>query len=211
MVNFLNKLHLGCGSNYLMGYTNVDYPQDYTIQNRQRMPDIEIDFTKIELPRAYFEEIRLHHVFEHFQRTQAIALLCQWNEALKNDGLLVLAMPDINKCISEYSTANKSRKKQLLRHMWGSHEAFWATHHEGYDPEIVAELLAATGYKLKTCDRFDEQWPQFVIVSERIKDYDLDSVAAYLQDMTVLGDREVLLRCWMQQIRDYINDRKLSI
>jgi hypothetical protein len=90
--------------------------------------------------------------------------------------------------------------------MWGSHEGFWATHHEGYDPELITELLSATGYKIKTCDRFDEQWPQFVIIAERVEDYNLDAVVTYLTDMTVYGDRALLLKCWMQQIKDYLND-----
>ena len=72
------KLHLGCGGVYLDGYRNIDLPVDeHGVQDAIR-PDVYADITTLEFAPESVSEIRLHHVFEHFDRPTALRLLIDW-------------------------------------------------------------------------------------------------------------------------------------
>ena len=65
------KLHLGCGETILPGYVNIDYPKDqHNIMNVS--PDLAADLTRLACRENSIDEIRLHHVFEHFNRIAAL-------------------------------------------------------------------------------------------------------------------------------------------
>lgn len=88
------RLHLGCGQQYLQEYVNVDYPLiEHTVQSYS-VADVFGDIAKITFMPKTVDEIRLHHVFEHFDRPTAIALLCAWHMWLKPGGLLYIEVPD---------------------------------------------------------------------------------------------------------------------
>lgn len=137
------KLHLGCGAHYLPGYINIDFQQNFTVQHRDTKPDFEADFRKIDLLQwGPVEKIKCHHVLEHFQRWEALALLAHWCDILEDGGVLDLRVPDIDACIQAYSeTNNYILRQNILRHMYGSHEAMWATHHDGWTKARFRYLL----------------------------------------------------------------------
>lgn len=61
------KLHLGCGEVYLDGYRNIDYPpSEHTVQTQTKVDEYADILRELVYPRASIEEVRLHHVFEHF-------------------------------------------------------------------------------------------------------------------------------------------------
>ena len=74
----MTKLHLGCGTTYLNGYINIDYPES---EHNHIKPicDRYEDITKLSFDEGSIDEIRLHHVFEYFGRVQALALLIKWH------------------------------------------------------------------------------------------------------------------------------------
>lgn len=77
------RLHLGCGEQRLEGYVNIDYPpSEHTVQTKTGA-DIFADITTLNFPTHSVDEIRLHHVFEHFDRATALALLIKWHSCLK--------------------------------------------------------------------------------------------------------------------------------
>ena len=77
------KYHLGCGTRYLDGYVNVDNPPSkHSIANVKA--DIYGDLITVSLDPC--EEIRSHHVFEHFNYMESLALLVKWTRALKIEG-----------------------------------------------------------------------------------------------------------------------------
>ena len=144
----IKKLHLGCGQIYLKGYTNIDYPQ--VNQNVQKVKaDLYEDITKLDYPKKSIDEICLHHVFEHFDRPTALALLCRWREWLKPGRLLHIETPDI---MASYKLMvsfrlNYSTKQQIMRHLYGSHEAQWAVHKDGWYKEKYLYILKKLGYE----------------------------------------------------------------
>lgn len=142
------KLHLGCGEKYLEGYINIDFPsENHTVQSK-RVADRLCDVVAIEFPYQSIQEVRLHHLFEHFSRAQALALLCRWTDWLEIGGTLHIETPDWDASIltylSPFTTADQ--KEQVLRHLFGSHEASWAVHWDAWHKKRFKKTLEALGY-----------------------------------------------------------------
>lgn len=145
----MTKLHLGCGTRYLDGYVNIDHPVgEHTVQH-DLVADRYADITKLTCPHGSIDEIRLHHVFEHFSRPVALAQLCRWTDWLRPDGVLRIETPDALGCawaLVKPWTSEASRQ-QIVRHLFGSHEAAWAVHWDGWYEERFRRTLAALGFR----------------------------------------------------------------
>ena len=88
------KLHLGCGQRYLDGYTNIDFPStEHTVQTVSVADEFHNLFELLYKQKT-IDEIRLHHVFEHFDRATACAFMVGWNSWLKIGGNLRIEVPD---------------------------------------------------------------------------------------------------------------------
>ena len=144
------KLHLGCGEKYFFGYVNIDYPSsEHTVQQISKA-DYFADITEIVFPNNSVDEIRIHHVFEHFDRSTALALLCKWNMWLKVNGKLIVETPDFEGCTSLFidKSFTFQQKQSVLRHIFGSHEAKWAYHYDGWYEEKYKIVLEKLGYDI---------------------------------------------------------------
>jgi predicted SAM-dependent methyltransferase len=142
------KLHLGCGRYYLPGYTNIDYPrEDHSLQSDIKA-DIYCDITKLKFPTESVDEVRLHHVFEHFPRPIALALLCRWRDWLVPGGTLRLETPDLKASawMLAWPFTRYEDKQQVIRHLFGSHEAHWAVHYDGWYAERFVKTLRRLGF-----------------------------------------------------------------
>lgn len=144
------KLHLGCGENYLSGYVNIDFPKQYHSVQQKRVADIYADILALKYPRESVEEIRLHHVFEHFPRATACALLVCWREWLIHGGYLRVELPDFPRtALAVLNPLSTLRSRNVaLRHVFGSQEARWATHYEGWSISNLKYLLAKLHYRV---------------------------------------------------------------
>jgi len=150
----MTKLHLGCGQIYLEGYTNIDFPlNEHTVQEKS-VADIHADLRFLKYKRNSVDEVRLHHVFEHFPRHIAISLLAGWQMWLKRGGTLRIGVPDFvenAKLVLDSSTTGHE-KNVALRHIFGSNEAPWATQYEGWTEHNFRQILALFGFKNITID-----------------------------------------------------------
>lgn len=143
------KLHLGCGETYLKGYTNIDFPPDKHTVQKKSVADIYEDITKLYYPAQSIQEIRSHHLFEHFPRPEALALLCNWNTLLVPRGILIIETPDFEQSILAMMKEKSYEKRQgILRHIFGSHEAPWALHYDGWYKEKFEHILPALGFSI---------------------------------------------------------------
>jgi hypothetical protein len=144
------KLHLGCGQVYLDGYVNIDYPLDQHSVQKHSVADKFADLTKLRYKSNSIDEIRLHHVYEHFDRATAVALLLTWRSWLKKDGALKIEVPDYQRtAISSLSPFTTKRKKLVgMRHIFGSQEAHWAIHYHGWSSSSLKELLNISGFSI---------------------------------------------------------------
>jgi predicted SAM-dependent methyltransferase len=141
------RLHLGCGSVYLEGYRNIDLPPDDDGVHEEIRADEYADITRLDFPPESVDEIRLHHVFEHFDRPTATRLLIDWRGFLRPGGTLTIETPDFKRCAQLFAVRrNTAARMKLLRHMFGSHEAEWAAHRDGWYEERYRSHLGLLGY-----------------------------------------------------------------
>jgi predicted SAM-dependent methyltransferase len=140
------RLHLGCGEKYLEGYVNIDFPEgEHTVMNPK--VDQYADIRTLSYPENSIDEIRSHHLFEHFSRAEALKLLTKWRQWLKPGGLLVIETPDFAPSAALFLTASSTRRKfQLARHIFGSQEAGWAIHKDYWDKQKFSFVLKKLGF-----------------------------------------------------------------
>jgi hypothetical protein len=141
------RLHLGCGEVYLAGYVNVDYPPEGHTVMTGVQADVYADLRTLDYPEGSVGEVRLHHVFEHFTRGTALGLLIRWYRWLAEDGTLMIETPDFDRMVQSFRRARTAGGRGLaLRHIFGSHEAAWAVHCDGWYPARFEHVLPALGY-----------------------------------------------------------------
>ncbi|EKD88023.1 MAG: ubiquinone/menaquinone biosynthesis methylase-like protein, partial [uncultured bacterium] len=149
------KLHLGCGEVHLTDYINIDYPVDqHTVQTKPAADEFH-DILELSYPHDSIDEIRLHHVFEHFSRPVALGLLAGWWCWLRPEGILHIEVPDFDRTV--LTVLNPFSKQELrgvaLRHIFGSQEASWAVHMEGWSPKRLSHLIRSMGYKVNQVNK----------------------------------------------------------
>lgn len=209
------RLHLGCGENHFDGYVNIDYPPSQHSVQTHAVADIFADITSLDFPDNSVDEIRSHHVFEHFTRPHALALLIRWHAWLKIGGKLHLETPDILEC-SRMLTSNMPYKvkQAILRHAFGSHEAHWANHLDGWYDEKFRYVLSKLGFDVQ-CQTYswevEPYLPNIHVFgvkkanlsrSELLKIADdilLDSLVA-----DVSGERQMHI-IWCEMMREHLN------
>jgi predicted SAM-dependent methyltransferase len=129
------KLHLGCGNNYLEGYVNIDI--------RGKKLDRKEDIRYLQFKENTVEEVRLHHVFEHFSRVEAYGLLIKWITWLAPGGKLTIEVPDFMATLSAINNCNHLMRMKYLRHLTGDQSQFWGFHKElWFESRFIATLTA---------------------------------------------------------------------
>ncbi len=208
------KLHLGCGQRYFDGYVNIDYPMtEHTVQEKS-VADVQADLLKLKYEPGIIEEVRLHHVYEHFSRPVACALLSNWYYWLKVGGTVHIEVPDFERTGKAALSAFKNSKMKhvALRHIFGSQEAHWAVHFEGYSKELLSDMLELFGYKVKEAKRNDWKGTYNIeIIAQKaggnLSVTQLEKCAEkYLrQYMVDEGESEQrLLQTWMEIYREHV-------
>ena len=204
------RLHLGCGEKQLDGYLNIDYPpSEHTVQ-RHSAADLHADITMLQYPPDSVDEVRLHHVFEHFDRPTALRLLMTWYEWLRDGGLLTIETPDFTRCAREALRRKRPEKQQaILRHLFGSHEAGWAVHADGWYMEKFALVLTALGFSELTFT--STAWRDtFNITVQAVKRPPVHSREEQLQacerllNLSLVDDSALeqrMLACWIERLR----------
>ncbi|MES2535060.1 MAG: hypothetical protein V4632_04220 [Pseudomonadota bacterium] len=209
------KLHLGCGQRYLNGYINIDFPlTEHSVQEKT-VADLHADILKLQYPSGSIEEVRLHHVFEHFTRPVACALVAGWNSWLAPRGTLHIEVPDFYRTalaiISPLTSG--SRKAVAERHLFGSHEAHWAAHYEGYTVASLSDLMNEFGFKVvqvkknKWCGTYNFE----LIVQKTSDKYSLEESTGRAQNYLskfLLDESEgelSLLDTWLDVYRKHVD------
>ena len=209
------KLHLGCGQIYLEGYVNIDYPlSEHSVQEKS-VADEFADLTKLKYKKETIDEVRLHHVFEHFPRTQAIALLAGWHSWLKKEGVVHIEVPDFfatARLVLDPETSHKDMDVGI-RHIFGSNEAPWAVHYDAWGEDRFQELFNTFGFKLERAERNSYLATRNIeVIAKKNKKTpskeDVQKAAReYLKQFTVNdSDFETkLLDIWMGQFNEQLN------
>jgi hypothetical protein len=197
------KLHLGCGETYLEGYQNIDYlPSKHTVQTKGRA-DEYADIRELAYAPASVEEIRLHHVFEHFTRPVALALLTAWNAWLEPGGTLRIEVPDFDRTARRvlWPLTSEKRRGVALRHIFGSQEAPWAVHFEGWSRKRLERTVGAFGFQpsKRRKNHFMGTYNIDISFSRTtpLTVQEARSTASGLLSMCLVGEETKILDVWM--------------
>lgn len=201
------RLHLGCGEQYLNGYVNIDFPpSEHTVQQTSAADEFA-DITRLHYEPESVAEVRSHHVFEHFSRPTAMRLLIDWHEWLADGGLLTIETPDFKRSARMFLLGR--RRGLLVRHMFGSHEAPWAVHWDGWYEERFRRTLTMLGYGPLRFRKSKQVGTYNITVSaerhggRRNRYAQLEAAGEVLRDSLVdntAGELRILAE-WMKQMR----------
>lgn len=209
------KLHLGCGELYLQGYQNIDFPTtEHTVQTNS-VADEHSDILTLRYPASSIDEIRLHHVFEHFTRPVACGLLASWHSWLKPGGLIHIEVPDFKKNAQIMLNPFTSLQKKLAaeRHLFGSHEAQWAVHCEGYTASILQKKVKAFGYSTKNIQKIPwlgiHNFALYAVKNiGKISRTEFENITARYLSNYLVDDSDTekrLLRVWMDIYKNQVD------
>lgn len=208
-------MHLGCGQYYLDGYVNIDFPlSEHTLQ-QESVADEYQDLARLRYSAGSVDEVRLHHVFEHFPRTQAAALVASWHSWLKRGGTLRIEVPDFDATAALVLDPNAPTRDRrvAVRHLFGSNEAPWATHYDGWSESRLRELLGAFGFETREVTRNAHLATRNVEIAATrgtapaTREGALEAARGYLREFT-LDESEFethLLEIWLDQFRDQLD------
>lgn len=127
------KLEVGSGRQPKEGFKTVDI-ESYA------KPDYLGDFRTMNFENV--DVLRAFHILEHFGRDEAIRVLKLWHGWLAPKGVLWIETPDFE----------RSRNIDLWdsdRHLYGSQEAEWAFHRDGWWEEKFRKVLPEIGFEIQ--------------------------------------------------------------
>ena len=133
------KLHLGCGVKHLTGFINIDV----------RMLDGVDEVDDVSVLSKYSQNsvdlIYACHVLEHSKRNQYFDTLKRWHCILKDNGILRISVPDIEKVFLHYH--NNGNLRILRGFLWGGQNYEQNFHYIGWDFKTLKEDLIEVGFK----------------------------------------------------------------
>lgn len=134
------KLEVGCGVRHHKGYKTIDI-ESYA------NPDYLGDFRTMMFEDV--DEIRSHHLLEHFDRNEAIFVLKLWASWLKKGGVLIIETPDLEGICEEFIKRKQPMNRYwLARHLYGSQEKEWAFHKDAWWEDKFKAILPKCGFKV---------------------------------------------------------------
>lgn len=141
------KLHLGCGTRRLPGYTHIDAREEVG-------PDIAADVTSLSMIcDNSVEVVYACHVLEHI--ADAYQALGEWKRVLKPGATLRLSVPDFG-AISDLYVNHRVMLMRLWGLLYGGQTYLENTHHICYDYESLAYALMNTGFY--DIHRWNPEW-----------------------------------------------------
>jgi SAM-dependent methyltransferase len=203
------RLHLGCGERRIEGYINVDLAPAAGSLMRSRA-DIFGDVAELRFPSDSVDEVRSHHMFEHFPRVEALALLIRWHEWLRHGGRLLIETPDIEGSARLLlSDQPLAVKMGVIRHLAGDQAQDWAFHLDHWFPERFRHTLGRLGFEVVQIEQ--QSWPQAPYLSNLFvlgvkstslsREELLDRADELLAQSLVAPSEQALLQRWRSRLR----------
>lgn len=129
------KLHLGCGSQHLEGYMNIDW-------RKTGATDIVCDLTKLPYPDHSVELIETCHVIEHLSRHDLPRVFKKWYLLLIQEGKLIIECPNFDEVVKEYM-----KDEKRIDNIFGLQRYHGDAHQFGYNFKRLKKLMEDAGFK----------------------------------------------------------------
>jgi predicted SAM-dependent methyltransferase len=134
------KLHLGCGTKHIDGFTNIDI---------RYLPGVD-EVNNIRFLRNYknntVDLIYACHVLEHFSRWEYKNALTRWYEILKPGGVLRLAVPNFSAIASRYIQIGNLQ--EIMGLLYGGQDYDENYHFVTFDINSITNDLTNIGFKI---------------------------------------------------------------
>lgn len=212
------RLHLGCGEQHLEGYVNIDYPpSEHNVMKVKA--DIYADILTLDFPPGSIDEIRLHHVFEHFNRVTALAMLIRWHKWLKIGGKLWIETPDlIGSAKTLLSDTTLRIKTAVVRHLAGDQAASWAYHIDHWFPERFEHTLSKLGFDSVQTQSISWQHEPYLsnvhAIALKVRELTLDELLRTAEDLlwesTVSDTEKPIYKIWCSQLREMVLNKTIT-
>jgi predicted SAM-dependent methyltransferase len=162
------KLHLGCWHRFIPGFVHVDLCDMPHIDHKTRVDELPM------IADGAADLVYASHVFEYFDRFEAVKVLEEWRRVLAPGGTLRLAVPDFDSLLEVYKRSGELQR--LLGPLYGRMQIETPDgpktlyHKTVYTYESLKLLLETNGFG--SMRRYD--WQKTIH-----KDYDDHSQAYY--------------------------------
>ena len=163
------KLHIGCGTVYKEGWINIDNNSDDNIKKLDFMWDLR---KPLPFPENSVDFVYNEHFLEHLTADEGGGLIKNLMKILKPNGVLRIAMPDLEMSVKNYMNKNSLTenkdflKKYCLDFIKTNAEALnidfrWWGHQWLYDWEELERRLKEAGcIKIKKCKLNESEYPE---------------------------------------------------
>lgn len=210
------KLNLGCGQSKFQDYINIDFSSDkHNIMTTN--PDLEANILHdLIFPENSVDEIRNHHVLEHFQRTLAIAQLIKWHYWLKVDGVLHIEVPDFQESVKQFVAEDTDYKQKMaiVRHLEGDQACQWARHLQQWWDERFENTLSKLGFHITQFYTGTwKRWPylkNIIVNAIKIRNVTIkeqfENGCLLLKDSMVSEGEAKTYEIWEQQLRNNLKE-----
>jgi len=137
------KLHLGCGTNKLAGWVNID-------SVKECQPDLVHDVSR---PLPYddlsVDEILAEDLLEHFDKYLRFVVFYNWTRVLKVGGKVTLQVPNFKKILFKYFKFGYDNFVDFIfgENMWRSeiYLGHFGNHKWGYSEKSLADFVRHFG------------------------------------------------------------------
>lgn len=139
-------LHIGCSSNLVSGFENLDFYTMRFWKTKRIGHDLRYP---LPFKDSTFEGAFSEHTLEHLCASDAISLLREVHRVLKPGAIFRVVVPDLKQYVNFYNGTNTNEE---FRKFSNGCEAIWClTHNWGHlscwDSEMLIQQLVAAGFK----------------------------------------------------------------
>ena len=167
------KIHIGCGTNYLYGYTNVDanpqflssdpeaaeiisvngttfenyYKTDFKNRPTLVVADIKAMVEDLPFENESVQEIIMFHVLEHIPFYRQKAALSEINRVMRKDGCFFIAVPDTIETSKLLINAKTQEEEDwAIRLLYGTQRNEFSHHYMGFTESSLIRTLRKSGF-----------------------------------------------------------------
>jgi len=129
-------IDIGCGHAHLQveGYKMVTFDKQENTN-----PDYRGDVRRMPFDNKEFDLVYSSHVLEHLQKTETESTLAEWMRIVKDDGLFILKLPDLEWGLQHIK--DPVEKANASNVLYGAQQDEYDFHYTGFTMESLEGLL----------------------------------------------------------------------
>lgn len=160
------NVNLGCGTNLVKGFINIDMVRPSNATNQTFMEGNVLD---IPMPNNSVDYMIMDQVLEHMAMDDVIPALYEVRRVLKPGGRAVIVVPDFEDAVNQFLGADLNISYDPMKFRWFAEVVYGNQAHEGeyhrvpMTPRFLHESLRTAGLKNNTI----VFWPAF----QKVPDY----------------------------------------